>query len=521
MKKVMGGALSRKGTYVALWTVPELEGKKENLFVYRVATSELLGSLWAPHWPCIDWFADESCAVFYHLLSGISFYEDISKPPTANVPGRWNVVSLSPTSPATVFAVSIPGEKERDTTPTKVRVFRYPKVTKDLLSYEIKVDSADVQWNKKGTSALLNAGLDADRTGRSYYGEAALFLFNVQDKKITPIPTGNTPIHDVQWNGNGKEFIIVYGKMPANEAKLIDEKGALVHKFDVSPKNTVHWSPNSRFFMLAGFGNLPGDMVMYDREKLGKGGEVVGRCSSSSVTRCMFSPDSRYFLCATCHPRMTTANRMVLFRVNGEKVAEKDFKELYEVHWRPYSVKAFSQDQPLAPAAAPKAASSAAKPAPKATAFRAAGRNPGFADAIKNQLSAPKKAGYSSTKVSTSFSSWREEEKPKTAKEAAAAKVIGASVVGLPPAEEKKEKKPKKECEVEQNAPIDYTTKSYPDVSKALKAAKKKVEQCGQLNNKAAADLQADQINKLKDFNNFKAEVKYLEALAKAGKTSQ
>ena len=387
VKKVMGAALSRKGTYLALWQVPDLEGKRENLYIYKVRSQERVGSLWAPHWPCIDWFADESCAVFYHLLTGISFYEDFAKPPTANVPGRWNVVSLSPTSPATIFAAMIPGEKERETVPTKIRVFRYPKVVKDILTHELRVDSASVSWNKKGTSCLVQAGLDADASGRSYYGEAALFLFNVQDKKITPIPTGDTPIHDVKWNGNGKEFIVVYGKMPANEAKLIDEKGVLIHKFDVSPKNTVHWSPHNRYFMLAGFGNLPGDMVMYDREHLGKGTQVIGRCSQSSVTLCLFSPCSKYFLCATCHPRMTTANKITLFKVNGEKVGEKPYQELYEAAWRPFTVKAFSQGAPLAAAPAPKAA---AKPAAKTAVFRAQGRNPGHADAIKASLSVPK-----------------------------------------------------------------------------------------------------------------------------------
>ena len=51
----------------------------------------------------------------------------------------------------------------------------------------------------------------------------------------------------------------------------------------------------------------------------------------------------------------------------------------------------------------------------------------------------------------------------------------------------------------------------YADVGKALSLAKKKVAQGGKLNNLAASELNADQVEKLKDFTNFKEEVKYLE----------
>eukprot|EP00754_Rhynchopus_humris_P014796 Rhum_TRINITY_DN14409_c29_g1::Rhum_TRINITY_DN14409_c29_g1_i1::g.88481::m.88481/K15026/EIF2A; translation initiation factor 2A len=380
-QKVMGQAVSRKGTYVAFWVAPELEGKKENLFVYRVATKEKVGQLWAPLWPCIDWTGDDNITVINHPITGISFYEDLSKPPVNNVAGKWSTVSLSPTSPTGIVAVSIPLEKDRETVPTKINVFRYPKCDKNLISMQLKVDSATVVWNKKGTAALLNAGLDSDASGRSYYGEAALFLLNVQDKKTVPIPTDNTPIHDVQWNHNGKEFILIYGKMPSNEAKLIDDKGVTLHKFDISPKNTVHWSPHNRFFMIAGFGNLPGNMVLYDREKLGTPKEVIGKCNSGSVTKCAFSPCSRFFLCGTFHPRMTTANKVVIFKHNGEKLCEKGYGELYDASWRPHAPRNFPARDPSPPPALKAASPTAAAAAPAASSapFRAAGSAPAAA----------------------------------------------------------------------------------------------------------------------------------------------
>lgn len=72
------------------------------------------------------------------------------------------------------------------------------------------------------------------------------------------------PIYDAQWSPSGKEFVVVHGFMPA-KAILFD--AACKPRFDLGsgPYNMVRWSPFSRFFALAGFGNLPGDIFFYDK----------------------------------------------------------------------------------------------------------------------------------------------------------------------------------------------------------------------------------------------------------------
>eukprot|EP01064_Diplonema_japonicum_P021338 TRINITY_DN30869_c0_g1_i1.p1 TRINITY_DN30869_c0_g1~~TRINITY_DN30869_c0_g1_i1.p1 ORF type:complete len:596 (+),score=159.10 TRINITY_DN30869_c0_g1_i1:37-1824(+) len=519
-EKVMGMALSPKGGWLAVWRAPEMEGRKENLFIYKTAEQTLASHTWAPTWPCISWSPCENTTVTYDPFQGINCYNDVSLEPILKVPGKWTHVNLSPTSPTSIIAISIPSEKERDTVPTVIKVFRPPK-DKALLEYQIKIDSVSTNWNKKGTAVLVDAQLDSDQSGKSYYGEATLLLFQVQTKKTIPINTGKTPIHDVQWNNNGKEFIVIYGKMPDNEAVLYDEKGTLLHKFAIAPRNTVCWSPHNRFFMLSGFGNLPGDVVVYDREKLSASNTsagVIGKFNMSSVTKYGFSPCSRYIMCSTCHPRMTTANKLVIFKHNGEKCFEQKYNELYDVIWRPLSSRFFEMRDPSPASLSP----TAAKPAPKAAAFRAAGRDRGLAGSIKTQLSATTSGKsatqHTSNKVGSSFTNWGQEEKKKVEKNT----VVGAepACVGLE-APVVKEKKVKKEVEVAQDPVEDFAAKSYPEIEKALRAAKKKVQACGQLKGKDVATLQPDQKKKLAGFTNFKAEAAYLEKLHKAGVTSQ
>lgn len=54
-----------------------------------------------------------------------------------------------------------------------------------------------------------------DPTGKSYYGEYGLYLFNDQTNKISRIATENGPVHDFSWHSNGDMFIVISGFMPA------------------------------------------------------------------------------------------------------------------------------------------------------------------------------------------------------------------------------------------------------------------------------------------------------------------
>ena len=520
VEKVMGLKLSHKGTYVAIWKAPEMESRKENLLIYNVTTKELLSNQWNPTWPCIEWDQADINTVIYSLHTGVNIYEDLTKEPVQKLPGKWNQVHLSYTSPSVICALHIPPENDRDKTPSVIKMVRIPKLNKVLLEHKLRMDDANVIWNRKGTAALLNASLDLDESGKSYYGETTLMVFNIQDKKITQIDTGRTPIHDVKWAESGKEFALVYGTMPSNKASLYSEKGELLYNFDIAPRNTVHWSPHSRFFSLCGFGNLPGNVLNYDRTTLVKSNpaaSVIGKFQMSSVTKFAWSPCSRYVMCCTTHPRMTTANQLRIYKHTGEKLYEEAHTELYDAVWLPHSSKAFPQRDP-----SPLRASVEEAVKPKAATFRAAGRDPGLANAIKSQLSANKRTGYSApgvtTRTSESFTSWRnEKETPAVATSAPEQKPTDgkrrAPDILLNGPKPKKEKAPKGTkqdiSELAEQLPLeDFTTKSYPDVVKSMKAAKKKVQECASLRDKELNDAQ---IKKISNYSNFKAEAAYLE----------
>jgi translation initiation factor 2A len=108
---------------------------------------------------------------------------------------------------------------------------------------------------------LVFAHTDVDATGKSYYGETFLYYLSITgnfDCRVELNKPG--PIHDVSWSPNAKEFIVVYGSMPA-KATLFDHRAEPMYELGTGARNTVKYSPTGRFFFLGGFGNLSGEMV--------------------------------------------------------------------------------------------------------------------------------------------------------------------------------------------------------------------------------------------------------------------
>jgi translation initiation factor 2A len=213
-----------------------------------------------------------------------------------------------------------------------------------------KGDKVQLKWNKQGSSILVLAQTDVDRSGKSYYGETTLYLLSTSgafDARITLDKEG--PIHDVSWSPNSKEFGVVYGYMPA-KATIFNHRAVVQHSFPLGPRNTITFSPDSRFVLVAGFGNLAGQIDVYD---LTKDYRKVCTIEGGNPSVCEWSPDSRYIMTATTSPRLRVDNGVRLWHVGGTVMYNEDMVELYHVLWRPLAPEAVAGGDPLTPIPTP------------------------------------------------------------------------------------------------------------------------------------------------------------------------
>ncbi len=111
------------------------------------------------------------------------------------------------------------------------------------------------------------------------------------------------------------------------------------------------FSPRGRFVLVAGFGNLAGQMDIYDLEK-----DYTKICTieASNASVCEWSPDDKHVLTATTSPRLRVDNGIRIWHAGGPLMYNQDMNELYHVVWRPQPNSAHPLEaNPFSPMPAP------------------------------------------------------------------------------------------------------------------------------------------------------------------------
>ncbi|EON66974.1 hypothetical protein W97_06090 [Coniosporium apollinis CBS 100218] len=296
----------------------------------------------------LQYTSDESlCARV--VTNEVQFYQ------SADLGTVWNKLRVEG---VTDFAVA-PGRShsvavfvpERKGQPAAVKVFSVPQFASPVSQKTFfKGDKVQFKWNDIGTTLIVLAQTEVDKSNKSYYGETNMYILSTSgsvDARLSLDKEG--PVHDVSWSPNSKEFGVVYGYMPA-KTTIFNARAVATHSFNLGPRNTILFSPHGRFVLVAGFGNLAGQMDIYDLEK---NYEKVTTIEASNASVCEWSPDGKYILTATTSPRLRVDNGIRIWHVGGGLVYNEDMNELYHVCWRPEPPLLHPPEDPLHPVPIP------------------------------------------------------------------------------------------------------------------------------------------------------------------------
>ena len=372
---IRAASFSPNGGYVVTFQRPmrnEEEGSHAkflpNLRVWRVDDGSNVLSLTQKeldkdHWPSVQFTADEAHCVIQvtNTLHVYDLKDGDTAPPCVKFPVKGvSKFSLCPTAKMEGEMLVMTYVPEIKGTPGYLALHRIvscpqgetptPLARKSFF----RANSVRFLWNSSGSAVLIIAAADVDATNQSYYGEQKLFFFSADGSKDMAVPMPKEgPIHDVQWSPQGDFFVTVAGFMPAKSTLF---NASCVPKFDLGsgPYSLVRWNPFGRFFALAGFGNLPGDLTFYDKKADAKC-KVMGTTRASNGVSLEWSPCGRYVLTATTAPRLRVDNGFQVFKYNGSLLAQKQYDVLYEAMWRPVQQGTY-EDRPQTPRAQGEAA---------------------------------------------------------------------------------------------------------------------------------------------------------------------
>uniref|UniRef100_A0A7N8X2Q9 Eukaryotic translation initiation factor 2A n=1 Tax=Mastacembelus armatus TaxID=205130 RepID=A0A7N8X2Q9_9TELE len=250
--------------------------------------------------------------------------------------------ALSPGGQPSKVAVYVPGSKGA---PSFVRLYQYPVLggpTAALANKSFfKADRVSLQWNKKASAVLVTASTEVDKTGASYYGEQTLHYIAVNGETALVQLSKNGPIYDVAWSPYSAEFCVVYGFMPA-KATIFNLKCDPVFDFGTGPRNAAYYSPQGHILVLAGFGNLRGQMEVWDVKKY----KQVSKPQAPDATHFSWCPDGEHVVTATCSPRLRVCNGYKIWHYTGSVLHKWDVadgSELWEVLWQPFPEGIFTE----------------------------------------------------------------------------------------------------------------------------------------------------------------------------------
>eukprot|EP00170_Pyropia_yezoensis_P006000 contig_24412_g6019 len=429
--KVSVVAFSPSATAVLAWCRPAQAHLSQeafpNLCVYRVADGARVAA-WhqklfdREKWPYVQWSNDETVAArltkaeicFYDTTGPEAAPPAIGKPPYARhrVAGA-GAFRIAPTGAHVAAFVpagaSSPGRLMLFTVPTPARGGEAPpadegnggaqEATEPLASRStFKADAVEYSWNSPGTALLATTSTNTDTSGKSYYGESALYFATLKgEPRIERLALPKEgPVFAADWNAQGNSFVVVYGSTPAR-ATLFTSAAKPVFDYGTGPRNTALFAPSvvSRRLVLAGFGNLPGGVEVWDKVAAAR----VGAFDTNCATAYGWAPDGRLFLAATTFPRLRVDNGYAIYRYDGsvvERVALPEGEFLLQATFVP-TLPADLPPRPKSPDRAAAAAASAAaaaavgmpsapaaaalRPAPAVEAYRPPGmrgRAPAF-----------------------------------------------------------------------------------------------------------------------------------------------
>lgn len=166
---------------------------------------------------------------------------------------------------------------------------------------------------------LLMAIKDVDTTGKSYYGETFLHFLDLKGNACLVGGKKEGPVHSCEWLPNNDGFIAIYGRTPA-AVTLYNPKGEAVFQFGEAPVNSIYLNPFSTLVVFAGFGNLTGDVHVWNLKSRTK----ISHYQASDTTHFAWTADGLHMVTSTHYARLKVANGFKVWDYLGNLLHTED-----------------------------------------------------------------------------------------------------------------------------------------------------------------------------------------------------
>ncbi|CAD7939628.1 unnamed protein product [Amoebophrya sp. A120] len=221
--------------------------------------------------------------------------------------------------------------------PGKVSLFELTADTNAALQRPVSsksfynASSVLLRWNmsKLPAAVLVFSGQDYTKGDSldcetSYYGATTLFHLSCSETSSGPVNLGE--IQTAAWNPRRNEFLVLEGRTLPCSLSLISGANPSKTLQQIVPdkslrRNHIAWSPSGDHFVLAGLGNLAGDLDFYHNANHGtKKPPQFSKIRTANFNRCTNIEYDRFglsVLCSTLAPRIRSECSFRLYDFAG------------------------------------------------------------------------------------------------------------------------------------------------------------------------------------------------------------
>ncbi|OXB67578.1 hypothetical protein ASZ78_004696 [Callipepla squamata] len=292
------------------------------------------------HWPIFKWSHDGK--FFARMTSDtLSIYETPSM-------GLLDKKSLKITgirdfswSPGgNIIAFWVPEDKD---IPARVTLMQLPARQEIRVRNLFNVVDCKLHWQKNGDYLCVKV----DRTPKGTQGVVTNFeIFRMREKQVpVDVVEMKESIIAFAWEPNGSKFAVLHGETPRISVSFYHVKNngkiELIKTFDKQQANTIFWSPQGQFVVLAGLRSMNGALAFVDTSDC----TMMNIAEHYTASDVEWDPTGRYIVTSVSWWSHKVDNAYWLWTFQGRLLQKNNKDRFCQLLWRPRPATLLSEDQ--------------------------------------------------------------------------------------------------------------------------------------------------------------------------------
>ncbi|XP_010173760.2 eukaryotic translation initiation factor 3 subunit B [Antrostomus carolinensis] len=293
------------------------------------------------HWPIFKWSSHDGKFFARMTSDTLSIYETPSM-------GLLDKKSLKITgirdfswSPGgNIIAFWVPEDKD---IPARVTLMQLPSRQEIRVRNLFNVVDCKLHWQKNGDYLCVKV----DRTPKGTQGVVTNFeIFRMREKQVpVDVVEMKESIIAFAWEPNGSKFAVLHGETPRISVSFYHVKNngkiELIKTFDKQQANTIFWSPQGQFVVLAGLRSMNGALAFVDTSDC----TMMNIAEHYTASDVEWDPTGRYIVTSVSWWSHKVDNAYWLWTFQGRLLQKNNKDRFCQLLWRPRPATLLSEDQ--------------------------------------------------------------------------------------------------------------------------------------------------------------------------------